>query len=50
MAQWYGQFDYFEKNGGSNVLEQTNRIFRDVGAWYHFLLLGIQHNQQLLTE
>ena len=36
-----GQFDYFEKNGGSNVLElKTNRIFRDVGAWYHFLLLG----------
>ena len=35
------QFDFFEKNGGSNVLElKTNRQFRDNGAWYHFLLLG----------
>jgi len=36
-----GQFDFFEKSGGSNVLElKTNRLFRDVGAWYHVLLLG----------
>jgi hypothetical protein len=36
-----GVFDFFEKNGGSNVLElKTNRQFRDNGAWYHFLLLG----------
>ena len=36
-----GQFDFFEKNGGSNVLElETTRLFRDNGAWYHFLLLG----------
>ena len=36
-----GQFDFFEKSGGSSVLElKTNRLFRDVGAWYHFLLLG----------
>ena len=36
-----GVFDFFEKNGGSNVLElKTNRIFRDQSSWYHFLLLG----------
>ena len=36
-----GIFNFFEKNGGSNVLElDTNRQFRDNGAWYHFLLLG----------
>ena len=36
-----GQFDFFEKNGGSNVLElETTRKFRDQSAWYHFLLLG----------
>jgi hypothetical protein len=36
-----GQFDFFEKNGGSNVLElETSRLFRDNSAWYHFLLLG----------
>ena len=36
-----GQFDFFEKNSGSNVVElKTNRLFRDNSAWYHFLLLG----------
>ena len=36
-----GTFNYFEKNGGSTVLNlQTNRLFRDNSSWYHFLLLG----------
>ena len=36
-----GQFDFFEKNSGSNVVElKTNRLFKDNSAWYHFLLLG----------
>ena len=36
-----GTFEYFEKNGGSTVLNiKTNRLFRDRSAWYHFLLLG----------
>ena len=36
-----GQFDFFEKNGGSNVLElETTRLFKDNATWYHFLLLG----------
>ena len=36
-----GTFQYFEKNGGSTVLDiKTNRLFRNNSAWYHFLLLG----------
>ena len=36
-----GTFEYFEKDGGSTVLNiKTNRLFRDNSAWYHFLLLG----------
>jgi hypothetical protein len=36
-----GTFQYFEKNGGSTVLDiKTNRLFRDNSTWYHFLLLG----------
>ena len=36
-----GTFQYFEKDGGSTVLDiKTNRLFRDISAWYHFLLLG----------
>jgi len=36
-----GTFQYFEKNGGSTILDiKTNRLFRDNSAWYHFLLLG----------
>ena len=36
-----GQFDYFEKKWWIKCIrDKTNRIFRDVGAWYHFLLLG----------
>jgi len=35
-----GTFQYFEKNGGSTALDlKTNRLFRDVSAWYHFLIL-----------
>ena len=36
-----GQFDFFERHSSSYVVElKTNRVFRDVGAWYHILLLG----------
>jgi hypothetical protein len=36
-----GTFEYFEKDGGSTVLNiKTNRLFRDNSAWFHFLLLG----------